>query len=415
MWVAGAVPFVADSHEYISSANLILSGHPFIPYVPPGLPLYLALFIAAGASSMVLRASMLFFWALTCWGLLRISRTLEMERIAWLVLLLFAVMPASIQMSIEPQTQQAAAALLLFALSAAIRCVRGAGICEYLLLGSSLGWLALVRPSSLPLLVIIPAVCFLASRKWQNAMLSVLLGCALVGGWMAWAHRLTGAWMINSANNVNLYYGNNPWTPVYRTWYFGSHAKRETSEIANYPEYARVLEHIFSLPKIEQSNEFKRMAVQHIMNRPGLFLFRTFNRITCYFGFDTFTSANLRNDGPLAQRLVPVSLALEALTYLCVAVPAFFWIAAAPMQFWQQWESRLLAGAVFLYSLPYWLVMSHPTYHYPVMLPLAVLAVLAWRASQSQPVRRTRGWVALVALGLIQIEWVLISMTTHAV
>jgi hypothetical protein len=356
---------------------------------------------------------MLVFWVLTCWGLLRISRALGIERLSWVILLIFAVMPDSIQMSIEPQTQQPAAALLLIALSAAIRCGRGAGMGEYALLGSSLGWLALVRPSALPLVVLVPAVCFLGSRKLPGVVLSVILGGALVCGWMARAHQLSGAWMINSASEVNLYYGNNPWTPLYRTWYFGSHAKPGSPEIQEFPEYAKSLERIHSLPSKEQSREYERLAVEHILHRPDLFLLRTFNRGTCFFAFDTFTSANLRNDGGIGARLVPVSLALEALTYLLVAIPAFFWIAVAPAPFWRRWESWLLAGTIVFYSVPYWLVMSHPTYHYPIMLPLAVLGVQAWKASPPHSARWARGWFALAALGLIQVEWVLISLASH--
>jgi hypothetical protein len=50
--------------------------------------------------------------------------------------------------------------------------------------------------------------------------------------------------------------------------------------------------------------------------------------------------------------------------------------------------------------------MSHPTYHYPILLPLAVLGVSAWKMSAQQSRHRLRGWIAIVALLLVQVEWV---------
>ena len=85
---------------------------------------------------------------------------------------------------------------------------------------------------------------------------------------------------------------------------------------------------------------------------------------------------------------------------------AFYWIAAAPALFWARWETWLLTTTVVLYALPYWVTMSHPTYHFPVMAPLALLGALAWQLVRSSGTgSRARGWAALVMLALIQVEW----------
>jgi hypothetical protein len=51
--------------------------------------------------------------------------------------------------------------------------------------------------------------------------------------------------------------------------------------------------------------------------------------------------------------------------------------------------------------------MSHPTYHFPVMAPLALLGVLAYQVVHSSGAgNRARGWAALAVLASIQLEWV---------
>ncbi|HTU50284.1 MAG TPA: hypothetical protein VMF56_06800 [Acidobacteriaceae bacterium] len=408
------VPFVSDARDYVDVAHRLLSGQRFVPYWPPGLPLYLTPFVALGGSAAVLRASMLFFWVLACWAIWRLASGLGLERYAWLPLAVFVVMPASIQLSVEPLTQLPVAALLLVALGAAVTAIVSRAKRQWdttLLLGISLGWMALLRPSALPLVLLVPALCGAVSRRWKHACLAAVLGMAMVIGWLAEVHHLCNAWMINSANSVNLYYGNNPWTPMYRTWYFGSWAKIGSPEIARFPEYEQIVTRTFALPPLAAEAEFKRMAVTYILHHPWIFALRSVNRFRCYWGFDTFTSANLRKAGPIGHKLFPLSLAAEAGAYLAIALPAFFWIAAAPAAFWRTWRSWLLAGALLVYSLPYWFSMSHPTYHFPVIMPLAFLGLAAWRFAEN--VRHStrvshssrRGWSAVVLLLLIQLEW----------
>ena len=398
-------PLVSDSTDYREMAVLLAGGVRFLPYWPPGLPLFLAPFLAAGFGDAALRAAMLGWWLLFCWGTWRLVVDLGVKRIGWLVLLVFAIAPAEIHFSMEPMTQMPAAALLLIALSAALRCARGAGWGETLLLGGSLGYLSLVRPSVLPLLVVLPALVFLRRRRLAGPVAAMLLGGVMIFGWMARVHQLSGVWTVNTSNGVNLYYGNNPWTPMYRTWYFGSHAKPGSEEILEFPEYAAILERVSALPAAKRSAEYQRLAVSYVTHNPGDFVMRTLNRVRCFWGFDTFTAANLRSVQGWMHRLFAPVLALDAVCFLAIAGFAVYWMACAPGGFWLQWDTWLLGGTVVLYSLPYWVTMSHPTYHFPVMAPLALLGVKARDASAGAP-RRWAGWVGLAVLALVQLEWV---------
>jgi hypothetical protein len=291
--------------------------------------------------------------------------------------------------------------------SAAVRCWNRPNWREAALLGAATGWLSLVRPSALPLLIAFPALLYFSRRRLREPAIALAIAGVLVLGWVAKAYQLSGQWKINNSNGYNLYYGNNPWTPLYRTWYFGSHAKPETEEIHRFPEYEKVVRELMKLPATERGAAFQKRAVDYVLHRPDLFLLRTANRVRCFWGFDIFTGANLRGARSSIRHWFPGVLCLDAACYLGIAGFAFFWIAAAPAKFWSRWETRLLAGTVALYALPYWLTMSHPTYHFPVMAPLAILGVLAYQVARSSGVENVaRGWMAIAALLLIQVEWV---------
>lgn len=408
-------PFTSDAADYVEAANRLLRGVHFVPYWPSGLPLYLAGWLAIGAGELGLRAAMLLFWALLAWGIWRVACELGFARWAWALMLLLAVMPASVHLSIEPLTQQPVAALLTDALALALAVVRRHRWPDAALLGLSLGWMILVRPSAMSLLITIPAMCLFADWVenggiwWAGGAVAVSLGLVAVGGWMLRAHTLSGAWMINSSNGLNFYDGNNPWTPLYKTWYFGSHAKPGSPESLQYPGFTAVLDRVNQLPPLAASAEFQRLAIENIRQHPGTFLLRTSNRMRCFFGFPTFTSLNLRSSGALGRRLFPMSLALEAAVYLILVGPAVFWIASASGAFWRRWEAWLFLASVVLYAVPYFISMSHPTYNYPVVMPLALIGAFAWIRTVRAERVRWRGWIAVGVLLAIQVEWVVQS------
>jgi hypothetical protein len=399
------VPFSSDAQDYRLMAQQLVSGHTFVPYWPPGLSLYLAPFVAAGANDAILRASMLVFWLIACWGLYRLMESLELAGVAWLLLLVFSLLPDSIQLSIEPLTQLPTAALLLVGLSSAVRILKGASVYEFALMGFSLGGTALVRPSAGVILIVLPVACAWYTRRLLPALGGAFLGFVLIGSWMVHSHAMTGRWVFNTSNAYNMYYGNNPWTPNYRTWYFGSHAKLGSAEIERFPEYKKTLEHVVSLPKLEQPEAVGRLTKTAVRGHLGLFLFRTCNRTRCFFGFDTFSGAGLSGKTWRGIGLSKIVLLLEAFVYLLIVVPSVFWIAQVSGAFWKDAANKIILSTILLYAVPYWLSMSHPTYHFPVLLPIAVLGANAWRVAGGDRIR-ARAWVAVAVLMAVQVEWV---------
>lgn len=404
--MVASAPLVSDAEDYREMAMCLVAGEHFVPYWPPGLPLFLAPMIAAGAGIFVLRAAMLAWWLLFCFGLARLAGDLKIPRPQWLALLaVFSVAPALVHFSVEPMTQMPTAALLVWALSATVRCCRRSSWSEALLLGVSAGYLTMVRPSAMLLVLVLPALVLWQRRQAAQAVCAFVVAAAMLLAWAGYAKQLSGRWMINSSNGQNAFYGNNPWTPLYRTWYFGSHAKPGTAEIHEYPGFERVMKSMDVVPQLERSAAFQRLAQNYVMAHPGAFVLRTVNRIRCFWGFDIFAAANLRSRGGSAKRWFLPVFALDALCYLLVAGFSVFWMAAAPGSLWRRQPVWLLAGVIVLYALPYWVTMSHPSYHFPVMAPLALLGLIAYQAAGQSAVR-WRGWAALACLGLIQVEWV---------
>ncbi|HEU4634571.1 MAG TPA: hypothetical protein VFS41_00215, partial [Edaphobacter sp.] len=308
-----ATPLASDSQDYREMALQLMAGVHFVPYWPPGLSLYLLPFLGAGLGDVALRASMLLWWVLFCWALIRLCRDMKLaDRSTLLILCVFSITPALIHFSVEPMTQMPSAALLLVAVSSTVRCWRSPGWREALLLGGSTSWLALVRPSALPLLIAFPALVYIRRRRLIEPVIAVVFGGILLLGWMAKVHQLSGQWKINNSNGYNLYYGNNPWTPLYRTWYFGSHAKLQSDEIRQFPEYEKVIRTVLELPATARGEAFQKLAVDYVLHRPDLFLLRTVNRVRCFWGFDIFTAAHLRESRPAVRRLFPEVAALDA-------------------------------------------------------------------------------------------------------
>ncbi|MBS1815528.1 MAG: hypothetical protein JSS87_11680 [Acidobacteria bacterium] len=398
--LAWNTPLSPDAQDYLEMTRQLLTGHHFVPYWPPGLPLYLSPIVALGGGTGILRLSMMFFWLLLIYGLYRLTAILDLKRWAWKILLVLSITPVSIHLSIEPLTQLPVAALLVVMLAELLGCIRKAEWREYVTFGITVGAMALIRPSALILsfLVIAPAI---HSRKFVKATVSLLIVAAICGSWMLKAHEISGRWVFNTSNARNFWYGNNPSTPYYRTWYFGSHAKPGSLEINLFPTYKQELSELSKLSAFDQQKQFTSLSKQYILQHPGVFLLRTLNRFRCYWAFDTFTSLNLRKYVP--NLLVP-SLIAECITYLAVVGPAFFCIAAAGACFWKKIESWILIGGVALYAAPYWISMSHPTYHFPVILPIAVAGAVAYN-SASDSWKAIRGWTTVLFLLAIQVEW----------
>ena len=391
----------------------LLRGDHFVPYWPPGLPLFLVPFLAAlhGATSgIALRAAMLLWWALGCWGLWRLACDLNVENRAWMLLLVFGLSPAALQLSIEPLTQLPVAALLILSLSAALRLARTGRWTEALLLGLAAGYMGLVRPSGLLIAALLPLAPAWRRRSALTAALPLGVVASVAAAWLWRSFVICGHFVFNSSNSENVWDGNNPWTPLYRTWYFGSHAKQGSAELSRLPGAQAVIMRGEALPSLVQPLYFRHLAMQYVLHHPLLFLLRTFNRVCCFFSFDTFTSLAVR---PYHPRLFLLLLLVEAIAFVAVLLPSAWWIAGTGRAFWRRKDVLLVLGSALLYALPYWASMSHPTYHFPVVVPIGLCGLAAYGPAGSS--HRARQFIAAAVVILLQVEWVAIMATVAKV
>jgi len=368
-------PLLQDAASYNRMAILVLKGTPFVPYWPPGLPLYLGVVhYLLGDSILQVRLAMLAFYVGTSVFTYRTAVLLTSDVAASnLALLFLALSPATIHFSVEPMTQLPAGMFLMMTAYCLLRAGSDPSFGNYLLLGFSAGYLTLIRPSSLVLLALIPPYLLWRSRKFAGAATVSLAGIVVVGAWIGYVHQKTGRFVkINTANARNLYIGNSPATPLYRTWWWASREQPNTAlQSVQSPALDQVsLEDEFSA----REAEYSRMAREYILQHPGLFLLRSLNRVCAYFAFDTFAGGYLIKNDVLPRLLGFAVLGLDAGLYLLIAVGSILYVGTLAGMNQRTLSACVLLAVALLYSFPYFLAFSHPRYHYPIEPILMILS-----------------------------------------
>jgi hypothetical protein len=158
--------------------------------------------------------------------------------------------------------------------------------------------------------------------------------------------------------------------------------------------------------------------------------------VRTFFAFDTFTSGQTAK---VSKSLGALTLALDAGLFLLAASLALLLPAVvssrdgwrmlmrsslgdgdlAAIAAWRDdrmEQARVLLLVALVYTLPYFLAFSHPTFHVPVTPLVGVLGALAgvglldrglaevWAGLS--PRRRLATVTALAALAAVQVEWV---------
>jgi len=407
-------PLQADSLSYHVMGVDLLQGNSFVPFYPPGVPYVLSVvYRLTGPGELAARAtSLLWFFAMMAVSY-HLARLVGGRRAARMTIFALAVYPTFVWHCTEPLTQVPTGVFLLLISSLLIAVLRKPRWRTLVLLGLTLGISVITRPSSLLLAVAVPAALLIVHRRPRVALVPFVLCAAIVGAWLVKAENMTGRFVfINDANAKNLFYGNNPFTPLYRTWWFGSHFAGDEGVPV---EYTQLLRDIERLPPEERNRRFRQDALEHIRSRPDLFVLRTLNRIRTYFAFDTSAGSVLRSlyGAPTLATLAVVGL--DALCYCIIMIAGILFVFV-------RWRSSTApdAGSVLLfvalcYSLPYWFSFSHPTYHLPIMPLMAVLGAAYLETLATTPLkdairtspRRMRWLIAtLIIFVLIQIEWI---------
>lgn len=408
---------VSDAASYRQMADSLASGSHFIPYWPPALPLFLAAAqLLFGKSILVTRLAMIpLAFALGVVLIRLVTRITANRACANLALLLLTLSPGMICASVEPTTELPSALLLTLIAWLLLRIPPAEpgnriGIVPGLTLGLALGSMALLRPASLVLLAVVPLFLLWRTRAIRTPLAALLVSSALVFSWIGYVQHTTGAFVvINTANSRNLFLGNNPRTPLYRTWWLGSHHETEAQLLP--PASAALANN----PRAMQQ-EYSRLAREYILAHPGLFLLRTFNRICVYFGPDTYAGAYLIESYHFPRLIGFAVIALDSGLFLLLAAASLLYLAGIPSASDPAaLPAAILVSLVALYAFPYFLAFSHPRYHFPLE-PLMMAAAAAFlqpaltgRKIVTPLLPPSRRWAvasAILALCLIQAEFV---------
>jgi 4-amino-4-deoxy-L-arabinose transferase-like glycosyltransferase len=427
-------PLTGDAESYHETALGLLGAAPFEPHWPPGMPLLLLPGYAVfGASPLVARSVMLLVYLAFCASVRALGRRIGGDRVANLALAIFAVTPIFVWISVNPLTQLPTAALTLGAVYFADRCRWSASrkdggslVMDAGFLGLCLGALLLTRPPNVLVVGALPLYVAWRAKAGRGKTLVIPLAVVAVvtSAWCFKAYTATGRFVfINDANSQNIWYGNNPWTPTYHTWYPGSHKPMP-------PEYEERLRYINHRP--DRDHFFVQEAVDHILARPDLFLVRTASRVRTFIAYDTFTSAQLQTQSRLGAAVV---LLLDAaffvlVGYLALLFPAVVsrpggWRAlmeatggTGDEAAWKEERTelvRLLLLVGLLFAFPYFVVFSNPTFHPPFTALISMIGAPAGVAVLATGLRPLwaglprRGKLAtaaaFAAFFAIQLEW----------
>lgn len=421
-------PLISDASGYFKEAGYLATGTSYTPQWPPGLPLFLSIFGRLNSGEFLARASMLlWFLALALLGYRLVLDASREEK--WtpegagaarfganLFLIAFALYPCYILNSVDTLTQLPTAVGVTAAAWLTLRLVRGAGTGTAVILGCVLGFTALIRPTSLVLLAGVPVYLAVKLKKPLPPLAAFLPAVGVVALWLLVADNMTGHFVfINEANTWNLFLGNNPYTPLYKTWWLGSHAGVESGWPAN---FRRLVVEIDTLPAHLRSGRYAAVAWGEIAGRPDLFLVRSLSRVRTYLATDSFTGSYLVKIFGLPLWVGLAAIAADGAFYVGIAGAVVAALFAGGKALPGRDALTVLLGISLLYALPYFVSFSHPVYHIPTTPLLAVVAAVFagrlrrggdfWVTLKNSRKRRVGLWVVAALFAAIQIEWLVV-------
>ena len=387
-------------------------------YWPPGESLVLSAgFALFGPSVVVARALTVAISAATTVFTALVAREVAGERSARTAGWMWAGYAPSVLLCGQAYAQHLAALCLAAIAFHGMRAVRERRLVDFVATGVALGLGILTRPSMVSVAPVIAAAWVIAAHHEPAARRALAAGAAvamcvgLACVLPACAHdaRAGAGWTVSTNNERNLFLGNNPYTPDYKTSHLGQRALEELA-----PDTRRYLESFYA--RSDGRAAMRHAAVGYMIRHPARTSLRTLNRATSFWGFDYLASREIQKwrDWNTAKTL-PL-LCIEAAGYLAVAalaLVAIFAMGAPPGPGRRAWRVWLVALAL-AYEVPYTIAFSGGTYHFPVvplLVPLAAIAASrparAWRSLR----RSRRGCFALCIFAILEAQYAYYAVT----
>jgi 4-amino-4-deoxy-L-arabinose transferase-like glycosyltransferase len=411
----GAMPMTSDARDYFDVGAALASGKTEGAfYWPPGEGAALgAAFRAFGTSVAVARTLTIAMSVATVVLTARIARDLAGARAGNAAGWIAALYAPSVLLCGQSYAQHLAALCLAATAFYGLRAARDGGPLVFVAAGVALGLGILTRPSMgsvVPVLAVAwggrslrePTGAGRRRATWGAAIGAV---AALACVTPAYVHdaRAGAGWTLSTNNERNLFLGNNPYTPDYKTSHLGQRALGELE-----PEARDYLTSFYR--RADARAAMQREALSYMEMHPARTTLRTLNRTTSFWGFDYLASRSIQNWRGWGPAVTLPLLALEGGSYLVVAALALVALFAMRGHGDRGGRAWLVALAV-AYEVPYALAFSGGTYHFPVFPVLVALAAIAaahprqaWHDLRNP--RQCRGaWAALAGFALLQAQY----------
>jgi 4-amino-4-deoxy-L-arabinose transferase-like glycosyltransferase len=280
--------------------------------------------------------------------------------------------------------------------------------------GAALGLGCLTRPSMVSVAPVLAVGSVLAARRRQMPLRSLVGGAAVAGGVglavlvPVQAHDASAGagWVLSTNNERNLFLGNNPYTPDYKTSHLG---QRPLDELP--PETRAYLRSFYDRPDARRAMAHE--AVRYMVSHPLRTARRTLHRTTSFWGFDYIASREIAKwRGWGAARALPL-LAVEGGSYVVVLMLAIGALVVRPVR-WARGHAAWLIAMALAYEAPYAIAFSGGTYHFPVVLllvPFSALALVHPARTWRRALRSRLAWTALALFAAVQLEYAYHAIT----
>lgn len=390
----GAMPLTADPLSYSNEAISFLKEFPPSRHFfwPPGNPLLIAGFYRIfGTGIEVARFQTILLGALNCVLTAVLARQVfKNERVARMSGWISAVYPSMLISTGQTAPIQPMLFCLLAIAALCLSLLKEFRLWKVFLLGISFGAGCLIRPSALSVVAALgivalicffkkPANLFIDRKRLAGLLGSFGLAAMIILPAMQHNAQYGAGWTISTNNELNFLFGNNPYTPHYKTSHFG---QRDLDSLE--PEatayFRRFIKGDARLLQLSDRQAASREAWRYIIDHPAITILRTLNRIRAFWGADYAMSRGIQLFYGLGFKQLALLLFFESGGYIVTMGLALAGLAAL-FKKGLPFEVKLLILLVISYQLPYMIAFSAASYHAPVMGFMIIFAAYALDAA----------------------------------
>lgn len=417
--VLGNMPQVEDGPSYSLQAQQMIDGTIGYYYFPPGtaisvVPFYWLLGQTVFVDHLIGVVHTSAFLIIAAWFA---SVMLGWGRVTFIAAMFVAFYPNSFLSATQISSMPVSVVFLTGAIGLILRCHEKWSWHRWI--GASLCLAAAIatRPASVMAIVVIAiAGMYLLWQRKINvslftsaAMALCVIMASMIVPLMQHNFQHGHGWTLSTNNEWNLFAGNTPYTPDYKTGHFGQRRFDQVSPEARAYMSAILPHESPTAATYEQRKSMRAAAFDYMQHHPIRTLYRVTNRARAFWGFDYATARTIQNEYGLSNLAFLPIVALDGGGYLLLIMLAL----SAPFIL----QLPFNAKGAFLLSLcaagmiPYLIAFAQARYHLsaiPLLLIPASLAIIAflenpkhtWQRLYSRPL----WWAVMAAFLLMQAE-----------